>query len=99
MEYYVYILASKKGGTLYIGVTNNLIKRIWEHKHNITEGFTKKYSVHLLVYYESYPDIKLAIEREKNLKKWNRSWKIQLIEKANPLWNDLSAHGFPLSRE
>ena len=99
MEYYVYILASRKRGTLYIGVTGNLAKRIWEHKQNIVEGFTKKYSIHTLVYYESYPDILLAIEREKKLKKWNRAWKVELIEKANPLWKDLYEYGFPLSRE
>jgi putative endonuclease len=82
-------MASKRNGTLYIGVTNNLIKRVYEHKNNIVEGFTKKYSVHKLVYYEETPDIYSAIEREKRLKKWNRRWKIELIEKFNRNWEDL----------
>jgi len=89
MSYYVYILASKKNGTLYIGVTNNLHRRVAEHKTSINEGFTKKYHVHTLVYYEIYTDIREAILREKRLKKWNRAWKISLIEKENPQWNDL----------
>jgi len=88
-NYYVYILASKRNGTLYIGVTSNLIKRIYEHKNNLVEGFTKKYFVHDLVYYEETTDINSAIEREKRLKKWNRQWKIELIEKSNPNWEDL----------
>ncbi len=88
-QYYVYILASKKNGTLYIGVTNNLPKRVYEHKNNLIEGFTRKYSVHNLVYYESYSDVYAAIAREKAMKKWKRAWKIALIEKANPLWKDL----------
>jgi putative endonuclease len=88
-QYYVYILASKRNGTLYIGVTNNLVKRVYEHKNNLVEGFTKKYNVHNLVYYESYCDVYAAIAREKAMKKWKRAWKIELIEKANPLWNDL----------
>ena len=88
-EYYIYILASKFNGTLYIGVTNNLIKRIYEHKNNIADGFTKKYAIHNLVYYESYDSIENAIIREKQLKKWNRAWKINLIEKLNPKWKDL----------
>lgn len=99
MPHYVYIVASKKNGTLYIGVTNNLIKRIWEHRQNSIEGFTKKYSIHVLVYYEEYTDINQAIEREKNLKKWNRNWKIKLIEEDNPNWVDLYTSGFPPSRE
>ena len=88
-HYYVYILASQKNGTLYIGVTNDLIKRIYEHKNNLVEGFTKKYSIHLLVYYEIYKNIYDALQREKRLKKWNRAWKIELIEKENPEWIDL----------
>ena len=88
-SYYVYILASKKNGTLYIGVTGDLIKRIYEHKQGLVEGFTKKYTVHQLVYYEETSDIKSAIEREKRLKKWERKWKIELIEKHNPQWKDL----------
>lgn len=86
---FVYIMASKRNGTLYIGVTNNLIKRVYEHKSDLVEGFTKKYSVLKLVYYEQTPDVYSAIEREKRLKKWNRKWKIKLIEKFNPKWKDL----------
>lgn len=85
----VYILASKPFGTLYIGVTSNLVKRIWEHKNNLVEGFTNKYQVHLLVWYERHEELKSAILREKQLKKWNRQWKIRLIHKMNPQWNDL----------
>ncbi len=88
-QYYVYILASKKNGTLYIGITSNLVKRIYEHKQALVEGFTKKYNVHRLVYYETTNDINSAIHREKCLKKWNRAWKIKLIEEVNPLWEDL----------
>ena len=87
--YYVYILASKKNGTLYIGVTDNLIRRVYEHKNGIVDGFTKKYHVHKLVYYEQTNDINSAIQREKQLKKWRRQWKIELIEKNNPNWDDL----------
>ncbi len=87
--YYVYILASEKNGTLYVGVTNNLIKRIWEHKNDTAEGFTKKYKTHILVHFEETPDIRSAIEREKQLKHWNREWKIKLIEETNPNWKDL----------
>lgn len=89
MIYYVYILASKKNGTLYIGVTNDLRRRGDEHKRGLIEGFTKKYSVHQMVYYESFANIDDAIRREKQLKKWNRAWKVQLIEKDNPMWRDL----------
>lgn len=85
----VYILASKRNGTLYTGVTSNLPKRIWEHKSDAVEGFTKKYSVHLLVYYELHSDMITAITREKQLKQWNRAWKIRLIEETNPEWRDL----------
>ena len=88
-QYYVYILASKRNGTLYIGVTNNLLKRVDEHKSNLIDGFTKKYNVHNLVYYEQYNDISCAITREKQMKKWKRQWKINLIEKFNPDWTDL----------
>ncbi len=88
-SYYVYILASKRNGTLYIGVTNDLIKRIYEHKNDFVEGFTEKYSVHRLVYYEETNDINSAIKREKQLKKWNRKWKLELIEEKNPNWKDL----------
>ena len=85
----VYILASKPNGTLYIGVTSDLAKRVWEHKNSSVEGFTKKYGVHRLVYYELHDDMPAAITREKQLKKWNRAWKLELIEKQNPRWNDL----------
>lgn len=85
----VYILASKRNGTLYIGVTSDLVKRIWQHKNDLAEGFTKQYGVHTLVYYELYASMEEAILREKRLKKWNRAWKIDLIEKQNPEWNDL----------
>ena len=87
-SYYVYILASKKNGTLYIGVTDDLIKRIWQHKNDLVEGFTKKYKVHTLVYFEDTPDIISAIQREKLLKRWKRKWKLELIEKENPNWRD-----------
>ena len=86
---YVYILASKKNGTLYIGVTSDLIKRIYEHKNGLVDGFTKTYKVHLLVYYEQFLDIYSAISREKQLKHWQRKWKLQLIEQNNPNWRDL----------
>ena len=85
----MYILASKRNGTLYIGVTSNLVKRVYEHKNNIIEGFTKKYNIQKLVYYEITDDIESAIRREKQLKKWNRKWKINLIENSNPEWRDL----------
>ena len=87
--YYIYILSSGKNGTLYIGVTNNLKRRIWEHKHDLIKGFTREYSVHNLVYFEQAEDIETAILREKQLKKWNRIWKIQLINTKNPKWEDL----------
>jgi|SRR5579885_535385 len=87
--YYVYILANKRNGTLYIGVTNNLIKRVYEHKNNLVEGFTKKYRVPMLVYYEIINSIEEAIKREKRLKKWDRNSKLSLIERKNPEWEDL----------
>ena len=87
--YFIYILASKRNGTLYIGVTNNLTKRIAEHKYGIIPGFTKKYAVYSLVYYEECSDIIVAISREKQSKHWNRKWKIRLIEENNPHWQDL----------
>jgi putative endonuclease len=85
----VYILASKRNGTLYIGVTSNLQKRAGEHRSDFIDGFTKKYSVHRLVYCELHEDMVSAITREKQMKKWNRAWKVELIEKQNPDWNDL----------
>ena len=89
-NYYVYILTSKRNGTLYIGVTNDLNRRIYEHKNGLVEGFTKKYNTKILVYYESTNSIESAITREKQLKKWNREWKLKLIEENNPMWKDLS---------
>ena len=89
MEYYVYILASTRNGTLYVGVTSNLVKRVFEHKNNLVEAFTKKYSVHQLVYFEQTDDINSAIAREKQIKKWRREWKIELIEEKNREWKDL----------
>ena len=88
-HYYVYILASKIGGTLYIGVTNDLIRRVAEHKLHLVESFTKEYGVVRLVYFEQFDDPENAIKREKRLKKWNRAWKVRLIEKSNPNWDDL----------
>jgi putative endonuclease len=88
-NYYVYILASKKNGVLYTGVTNNLIKRVFEHKEDLIEGFTKKYFVHKLVYFESTNSIESAIIREKQIKDWHRQWKIDLIKEKNPDWKDL----------
>ncbi len=88
-DYYVYMLASDKHGTLYIGVTNDLARRVYEHKTGATSGFTGKYGVKLLVWYEVHQSIEAAIQREKSLKRWYRPWKIDLIEKANPGWLDL----------
>ena len=88
-QYYVYIMASKQDGMLYIGVTSDLIKRVYEHKNDLVVGFTNKYHIHNLVYFEQTEDINSAISREKQLKKWNRTWKIELIEKNNPKWWDL----------
>ncbi len=87
--YYVYFLASRRNGTLYIGVTNNLLRRVFEHKKKIIKGFTSKYCVDKLVYFEQTDSIHSAIAREKQLKKYNRSWKLKMIEKFNPNWNDL----------
>jgi len=88
-QYAVYILASKRNGTLYTGVTNNLKRRVDQHKNELFEGFTTKYGVHRLVYFEMYDNIGSAILREKRIKKWNRKWKLELIEGFNPDWNDL----------
>ena len=87
--YFVYIMASKKNGTLYVGMTNDLVRRVWQHKNDAIEGFTKRYAIHSLVYFESTNDVKAAITREKQLKKWNRQWKINLIEEENPNRDDL----------
>jgi putative endonuclease len=85
-SYWVYILASKIGGTLYVGVTNDLVRRTFEHREGLAESFTRKYKVHRLVYFEQHSDIEAAIQREKRIKKWNRDWKIRLIEETNPNW-------------
>lgn len=85
----VYILASKLNGTLYIGVTSQLPQRVYQHKHNLVDGFTKKYHVHMLVWYETHQTMESAINREKELKKWRRKWKIELIEKNNGKWLNL----------
>nr|WP_186391337.1 MULTISPECIES: GIY-YIG nuclease family protein [unclassified Pannonibacter] len=87
--YFVYVLACQIGGTFYIGVTNDLLRRISEHREGIGAGFTSRYGVHRLVYYEPFDDVEQAILREKQLKRWNRSWKIRLIEEQNPHWHDL----------
>jgi putative endonuclease len=86
---YVYILASQRNGTLYVGITSNLSKRIWEHKNHVVKGFTADYNVNQLVYYEIHNDINVAIQREKTLKGWRRKWKLELIEMKNPDWKDL----------
>ena len=88
-QYYVYLLTTKQYGILYTGITSNLISRIYQHKENLVDGFTKKYNVHKLVYYEIHDDVNEAILREKRIKKWNRKWKINLIEQTNPQWIDL----------
>jgi len=85
----VYMLASRRNGTLYAGVTSNIIKRIREHKNDVVEGFTKRYGVHTLVWYEIHETMESAISREKTIKGWNRQWKLELIEKGNPEWADL----------
>jgi putative endonuclease len=88
-QYYVYILASRRNGTLYTGVTSNLVQRIWQHKQGLVEGFSKKYSVKKLVYFEVHGSAESAISREKQIKKWRRAWKLKLIEESNPEWKDL----------
>ncbi len=88
-HFWVYILASRMGGTLYIGVTNDLVRRVAEHREGLADGFTKKYTVRRLVHFEQFDDIENAIRREMRLKSWNRSWKIRLIEETNPNWIDL----------
>jgi putative endonuclease len=85
----VYMLASARNGTLYVGVTSNLVQRVWQHKQGVVAGFTARYGVKNLVWYEQHDDAEAAITREKQVKKWNRSWKIRLIEASNPYWNDL----------
>ena len=90
MSYFVYILASNRNGTLYTGVTNDLLRRSSEHKNKAAPGFTKRYGVDILVWYEIHEDIDIAIEREKQIKGWNRAWKVRLIERENSGWNDLA---------
>ena len=85
----VYILANERRGTLYTGVTSNLLRRIWQHKNDSAESFTKRYCVHTLVWYESHETMESAIAREKSIKRWRRAWKLELIEKGNPTWRDL----------
>ena len=85
----VYLLASKRNGTLYVGITSDLVKRIWEHKNGVVEGFTKRYGIHKLVWYELHETLPGAIAREKAIKEWQRQWKLQLIEMTNPQWRDL----------
>ncbi len=94
VNFYVYILASKKNGVLYIGLTNELERRLYEHKNKVLKGFTYKYNVDKLVYYEEFETYEEAFTRERRLKKWNRNWKIRLIEKENSEWDDLSAGWF-----
>jgi putative endonuclease len=89
MQPCVYLLASRRNGTLYVGVTSNLVKRIWEHKNNVVKGFTQKYSVHTLVWFELHETMESAICREKAIKEWKRDWKLKLIEQQNPAWRDL----------
>lgn len=89
MQPCVYILASARNGTLYTGVTSDLVKRIWEHKNNVVEGFTRKYHVHLFVWFEQHETMESAIQREKAIKEWRRAWKLRLIEESNPEWRDL----------
>jgi putative endonuclease len=90
MKYYVYILASQRNGTIYIGMTNNLRRRVDEHKQGLIPGFTQKYKIHLLVYFEEYDDPRDAIARETQLKWWRRNWKLELIESLNPTWRDIT---------
>ena len=85
----MYMLASRKNGTLYLGVTSDLIKRVWEHKNDVVEGFTKRYGIHTLVWYEMHENMDSAITREKTIKGWKRQWKLELVEKENPQWADL----------
>ena len=88
-NFYVYLLANKSNRVVYTGVTSNLVQRIWQHKNKVADGFTSKYNVNKLVYFEVYDDAENAIRREKNIKDWKRAWKDELIEKENPSWNDL----------
>lgn len=89
MQPCVYILSNQRNGTLYTGVTSNLVQRVWQHKNDLVDGFTKKYQAHMLVWYEQHESMESAILREKQIKEWKRQWKLELIEKLNPYWNDL----------
>ena len=89
MSFHVYIVASRRNGTLYIGMTDDLTRRIWQHRNNVVPGFTKKYAVKTLVWHEQHDTRESALTRERQLKKWNRAWKLQLVEKQNPQWRDL----------
>jgi putative endonuclease len=88
-NYYVYMMTNKRNGTLYTGMTNDLVRRVYEHKHGMLDGFTKQYGLKTLVWFEHHTDVNEAIKREKNIQAWKRQWKLELIEKANPDWNDL----------
>ncbi|HEX9024630.1 MAG TPA: GIY-YIG nuclease family protein [Geobacteraceae bacterium] len=88
-QFYVYILSNERNGTLYTGVTSDLLKRIYEHKNDLVEGFSKRYGIHNLVWYEMHETAESAISREKQIKKWQRKWKLELIDKSNPFWDDL----------
>jgi putative endonuclease len=88
-SFFIYILCNKRNGTLYVGVTSDLVKRIWQHKEGLADGFTKKYGIKTLVYYEPHGNSESAIHREKSLKEWKRKWKLNLIERFNPYWIDL----------
>ena len=88
-DYFVYILTNKPRGTLYVGVTNDLVRRVFEHREGVVPGFTKRYGLKTLVYFEKYDDPTTAIQREKNIKHWSRLWKLELVEASNPQWNDL----------
>jgi putative endonuclease len=89
LPYYVYLLVGRRNGTLYCGVTNDLVRRVWEHKEGLADGFSKKYGVKMLVWFETHEDINAAITREKQIKEWRRDWKLEMIEKTNPYWRDL----------
>jgi len=103
-QFYVYILSTERNGTLYTGVTSDMIKRVYQHKNDLKEGFSKQYGIHRLAWYEVHRSAEAAITQEKQIKKWNRQWKLELIEQFNPEWRDLyldliNTSGFPLSRE
>ena len=95
MAFFVYILANKRNGTLYIGMTDDLVKRVWQHRNEVVPGFSKRYGVKTLVWYETYESRESAFARERQLKKWNRKWKLELIEAANPSWRDLAEKLIP----